>query len=72
MAFELWWWVEPLFRTGVLAMFTLGIVSLLISNVKNGWPSMIFAIISVLPLAVCGVSFVVWVLANLLIAIWRG
>ena len=59
-------------QTGVLMMFTLGVVSLLLSNVKNGWPSMIFGIISVLPLAVCGVSFVVWVLANLMIAIWRG
>lgn len=72
MPIELWWWVEPLYLTGFLAMFVLIPIAVLIDKVK---PYNIFsaflAVIAIAPPAASGLSLVVWLIINALVFIWR-
>lgn len=66
---ELWWWVEPLLKTGMVTLVIVGLVARIGKNCGD-WLFWI-CVILLLPLAVCFVSVVVWVFVNLFLYIWQ-
>lgn len=72
MPFELWWWVLPMVKTGLLFLFLFGIPALWIDNAKpNNLLSTILLCIALAPLLISACSVIVWIFANVLIFIWR-
>ncbi len=72
MPIEFWWWIEPLWLTGYLALVIFGILSLLLDKAKpDSLISNICAIIAFLPWVVSAASVIVWLIINALILIWR-
>lgn len=69
MAIELWWWLEPLFETGLVTLVLFSVLALLFQ--KNVTCSLIMIIIAIAPLAVCFVSVFAWLLCYIMIEIWR-
>ena len=72
MPIEFWWWIVPLFMTDIIFVIIATLVILIIDKFN---PASIFIEIftglALAPLAVCGLSVVVWFVTNLLILIWR-
>lgn len=72
MPIEFWWWIVPLFMTDIIFMIIALAVIWIIDKFN---PASIFIDIlgwlALAPLAVCGLSVVVWFVTNLLILIWR-
>lgn len=72
MPIKLWWWVEPLFETGMLTVVLFGGLSLALADKMWGSKVLgILAFIGVLPGLICCVSCFVWIVANALFLIWR-
>ena len=72
MPIELWWWVKPLFETGILTLLIFGIATILVGKVRpDSICSFIFAIIGILPWAICAITVAAWLITNILILIWR-
>ena len=66
---ELWWWVEPLFKTGVVTLVIAGFAAWIWHD-SGDW---LFwtCVILVLPSAVCAVAVVVWFFVNVFLYIWQ-
>lgn len=72
MPIELWWWVEPLVKTGFLTILILGIPGLMLEERRPGKPlPTILMVLALVPFAICACSAIVWMLTNILILIWR-
>lgn len=72
MPIELWWWVKPLFVTGLITMMVGFAVIMLVNTITEGDRvcGIIFCI-SLSPLLVSVLCGVGWFFANLLILVWR-
>ena len=73
MPIELWWWVPPLFETGLLSLVVFAIIATLVDKMfPQSWilPAII-AFIAITPWLVCCASVVIWLITNILILIWR-
>ena len=66
---ELWWWVEPLFKTGIVTL-VIACFAAWIGHDCGDWLFWI-CVILMLPLAVCFMSVVVWFFINLFLHIWQ-
>jgi hypothetical protein len=72
MPIELGWWVLPMFKTGVIFIFLLGLPALLLEDAKpDNLISTVLLWFAVSPLLVSVFFLIVWFLANVLIIIWR-
>ena len=72
MPIELWWWVEPMFYTGLLTLFVVGVPSLWLDDaMPRSWLPELLAVLAIAPLVICLGSVIVWLLTNALIVIWR-
>lgn len=72
MPIELWWWVEPLFYTGLLTLFVVGVPSIWLADAmpRSRLPELLM-VLAIAPLVVCFGIVIVWLLTNALIVIWR-
>lgn len=64
---EVWWWIEPLFITGLV---TTALAVLIGSMFQFNDVSTAIAIILILPLIVSGVAAFLWFLANIFVLTW--
>lgn len=71
MAIELWWFVEPLFETGIVALMLFTPVAVLFDKMQRPSLAAFAAIMAVLPFVFVALCVVVWLAANVLIVIWR-
>ena len=71
MPIELWWFVEPLFETGIVALMLFTPVAVLFDKMQRPSLAAFAAIMAVLPFAFVALCVVVWLATNVLIAIWR-
>ena len=75
MLIELWWWIEPLWWTGLSMLLVFGIIWVVAQNL---FPDSAFAnailCIAVLPFLACILSFIAWLMANFgayIISLWK-
>lgn len=71
MAIELWWWIKPLFETGLVTLLVIGVPAIWMARVGCYRISVIMAIVAVAPYVVTILSVLVWLLGNVMISIWR-
>lgn len=71
MAIELWWFVEPLFETGIVTLMLFTPVAALFDKMQRPSLAALVVIMAVLPLVFVALCVVVWLATNALIAIWR-
>lgn len=74
MPIELWWWLEPLFETGLLTMIIFGFLCYLLNEVDGMTANIIRNIsllLAVAPWVIASLSVIVWFVINILILIWR-
>ena len=65
----MWWWIEPLFYTGMLGFCISGIIAVIFHNNKND--IVIYIVLALLmPLLLSIVSIVIWFLWWVLYSIW--
>lgn len=68
---ELWWWVRPLFLTGLFAMLVAAAIVVVLEKTTDGWlAEAVVAGVATLPWAVCALSVVYWLVGNLMILVW--
>ncbi len=71
MPIELWWFVEPLFETGIVTLMLFTPVAVLFDKMQRQSLAAFAVIMAVLPLVFVTLCVVVWLATNALIAIWR-
>ena len=71
MPIGLWWWIEPLFETGIVTLILFTPFAVLFE--KTGRPSLatFVAFMAVAPLVFVPLNVVLWFVTNILIMIWR-
>ena len=73
MPIEFWWWIEPLFETGLLTLFLCGGVGMILDDVmRDSAVPFIIIFVGFLPSVISILSCFAWVIANALFLIWRG
>lgn len=72
MPIELWWWIEPLFKTSFLFIVLFGGLAVIISEFtfKDTVP-LVLVLIATIPFLITGISVFAWLLINFLVFIWR-
>lgn len=72
MAIELWWWVVPLALTGWITFILFGLATIIVDKVSNSHRvPVILAFIATAPWVICVLSVIAWLVANIMVAIWR-
>lgn len=71
MPIELWWFVEPLFETGIVTLMLFTPVAVLFDKMQRQSLAAFAVIMAVLPLVFVTLCVVVWLATNVLIVIWR-
>lgn len=73
MPIEFWWWIEPLFETGMLTLLLCGGVGMILADVmRDSAVPFIIIFVGFLPGVISILSCFAWVIANALFLIWRG
>jgi hypothetical protein len=71
MPIELWWWVEPLFSTGLFTLIIFTVTGLMLDDVMpHSRIPTILACIGVIPLTIAVLTFFAWISVNVLFVIW--
>ena len=65
----MWWWIEPLFKTGVVCLFIGGIISAVFHEIESDILTCI-VIILILPLGVSVCASIIWFLIEIFKEIW--
>jgi hypothetical protein len=71
MAIELWWFVEPLFETGIVTFMLFTPVAVLFDKMQRPSLAAFAVIMAVLPLVFVTLCIVVCLATNVLIWNWR-
>lgn len=65
----MWWWIEPLFKTGVVCLFIGGIISVVFHEIESDILTCI-AVILILPLGISVCASIIWFLTEIFKEIW--
>ena len=66
----MWWWIEPLFKTGLICIFIDAIFVAVFNKVEN---SVLYCItvVLILPLGISICASIIWILIEIFKEIWR-
>ena len=69
---DIWWWLEPMFETGVFTTVLFWLLAILIDKASpyNNC-SFVLSLIGLIPLVIAILGSVAWFVVNTLIFIWR-
>lgn len=65
----MWWWIEPLFKTGLICILIDAIFTAIFSKVKSNVIDCI-VIILILPFGISVCASIIWVLTEIFEKIW--
>lgn len=65
----MWWWIEPLFKTGLICMLIGAIISIVFHDIESNILTYI-AIILILPFGISVCASIIWVLIEVFKEIW--
>ena len=65
----MWWWIEPLFKTGLICILIDAIFTAIFGEVKSNVINYI-AIILILPLGISVCASIIWFLTEIFEKIW--
>ena len=69
---EFWWWIEPLWLTGLITVLVITPIAVLLDKAKPyNRISVVLAVLAILPFAICALSLFACLIINALILIWR-
>ena len=71
MPIGLWWWIEPLFETGIVTLILFTPFAVLFEKMGRPHLAAFVAFAAVLPLMFVPLNVVLWLVTNVLIVIWR-
>ena len=72
MPIELFWWIKPLFLTGLVTSITLLPIAVLIADARgdNGLTDALF-VLGIMPIVATVLAVAAWLFGNVFILIWR-
>ena len=71
MPIKLWWWVEPLFYTGLFHLLIFSIVTILVDKIlPDSLAAFILAACAIVPFLIAVIATLIWIIVNGYVLMW--